>query len=142
MGVTRHDLPTVEAESRPYWDAAREGKLLLAHCRACDRMHHYPRAQCPFCWSQDVVWVEASGDAILYTYSTVYLNDLPPFAEMLPYVAAVVELAEGPRLMTNVVGCDPAHLRIGMPLRVDFRSLTEEVSAPVFRPASTRPDPH
>jgi uncharacterized OB-fold protein len=82
-----------------------------------------------------VSWEDASGQATLYTYSTVYTNDLPPFSERLPYIAAVVDLDEGPRVMTNIVDCDPSELRIGMPLRVAFRELTPEVTAPVFRPA-------
>jgi uncharacterized OB-fold protein len=131
----RRDLPTIEEESRPFWDAARDGRFLIARCGSCRRAHHYPRPFCPYCWSEDVSWEEASGRATLYTYSTVYVNDLPPFADQLPYVAAVVDLEEGPRVMTNIVDCDPSELRVGMPLCVTFRSLTPEVTAPVFRPA-------
>jgi uncharacterized OB-fold protein len=131
----RRDLPSIEAESRPFWDAAREGRFLIARCGSCGKAHHYPRPFCPFCWSEDVSWEDASGQATLYTYSTVYTNDLPPFSERLPYIAAVVDLDEGPRVMTNIVDCDPSELRIGMPLRVAFRELTPEVTAPVFRPA-------
>jgi len=132
---TRRDLPTIEDETRPFWDAAREGRFLIVRCRACGRAHHYPRPFCPFCWSDDVTWEDASGRATLYTYSTVYVNDLPPFSERLPYVAAVVELDEGPRVMTNIVGCEPQALRVGMPVQVRFVELTPEVTAPVFTPA-------
>lgn len=131
----RRDLPTIEDESRPYWDAAREGRLLIVRCHSCGNAHLYPRPFCPSCWSDDIAWEHASGRATLYTYSTVHVNDLTPFADRLPYVAAVVDLDEGPRLMTNVVDCDPGELRIGMPLEVAFRELTPEISAPVFRPA-------
>ena len=82
-----------------------------------------------------MTWEDASGRATLYTYSTVYVNDLPPFSERLPYVAAVVELDEGPRVMTNIVGCEPQALRVGMPVQVRFVELTPEVTAPVFTPA-------
>lgn len=78
-------------------------------------------------------WEEASGRATLYTYSTVFVNDLPPFKDRIPYVAAIVDLAEGPRVMTTIVGCDPAELTIGAPLQVDFQDLTEEIKIPVFR---------
>src|SRR3979411_2257254 len=88
----RRDLPSIEAESRPFWDAAREGRFLIARCGSCGKAHHYPRPFCPFCWSEDVSWEDASGQATLYTYSTVYTNDLPPFSERLPYIAAVVDL--------------------------------------------------
>jgi uncharacterized protein len=131
----RRDLPTVEDESRAFWDAAHAGRLLIASCRSCGIVHHYPRPFCPSCWSDDVALIEASGRATLYTYSTVYRNELPPFSDRVPYVAAVVELEEGPRLMTNIVDCDPGALRIGMALRVTFQELSPEISAPVFVPA-------
>jgi uncharacterized protein len=127
-------MPTIEDESRGFWDAAHDGRLLIASCRACGKVHHYPRPFCPTCWSDDVELIEASGRATLYTYSTVYRNELPPFSERVPYVAAVVELEEGPKLMTNVVDCDPSTLSIGMALKVAYRELSADVSAPVFTP--------
>jgi uncharacterized OB-fold protein len=133
----RTDLPTIEDESRPFWVAAREGRFLIARCNSCDRAHHYPRPFCPFCWSEDVAWEDASGQGTLYTYSTVYVNDLPPFRDLLPYVAAMVDLDEGPRVMTALVGCQPEDLRIGMKVTVAFRELTDEVTAPVFRPVAS-----
>jgi hypothetical protein len=134
QSAPRRDLPTPDDDSQVYWDAAREGRLLLARCTACSRVHHYPRPFCPFCWSTDVTTEDASGRATLYTYSTVYVNDLPPFAERLPYVAAVVQLAEGPRLMTTVVDVAEGDLHIDMELQVVFRPLTDELVAPAFRP--------
>jgi uncharacterized protein len=127
------ELPTVEDESRPYWEAAKQGKLLVKTCNACGAVHHYPRPFCPTCWSEDVEWLEASGRGTLYTYSTIFRNDLPPFDAWGAYVAAIVELEEGPRLMTNIVDCDPAELAVGMPVKVLFRDLTDEWSAPVFQ---------
>jgi uncharacterized OB-fold protein len=131
----RTDLPTIEDDTRPFWDAASEERFLVKRCGTCGAVHHYPRQFCPSCWSDDVAWVDASGRATLYTWSVVYANDLPPFPDRLPYVAAVVDLEEGPRVMTNIVDCDPAELRIGMDLVVDFRSLTEDITVPVFGPA-------
>jgi uncharacterized OB-fold protein len=131
----RADLPTIEDESREYWHAATEGRLMIARCGSCQRVHHYPRAICPFCWSDDVAPVPASGRATLYTYSVVYVNDLAPFRDRLPYVAAVVDLAEGPRLMTTVVGCEPGDLRIGMSLRSEPQPMADGIVATVFRPA-------
>jgi uncharacterized OB-fold protein len=133
----RTDLPTIEDESRPFWDAARERRFLIARCTACRHAHHYPRPFCPFCWSEEVKWENASGRATLYTYSTVYMNDLFPFKEKLPYIAAVVDLDEGPRVMTRLVAVREPDLRIGMPLMVDYEVLTDEITAPVFRPASS-----
>ena len=140
MTAPRSDLPTPDADSQPFWDAAKEGRFLIARCGACGRAHHYPRPFCPFCWSEDVSSEQASGRATLYTHSTVYVNDLSPFRDRLPYVAALVELEEGPRVMTNVVDCAPEDLRMGMPLQVAFRELDENTTAPVFRPAELEDD--
>ncbi|GAA3392421.1 Zn-ribbon domain-containing OB-fold protein [Streptomyces roseoviridis] len=139
---TPANLPDIDAFTRPYWDAAAEGRLLLRHCAACDRAHHYPREFCPHCWSDAVTWRRASGRAVLYTWSVVHRNDLPPFGDRVPYVAAVVDLAEGPRMMTEIVDCPERDLRIGMDVEVAFRrerlpegDLGEGVlHVPVFRP--------
>jgi uncharacterized OB-fold protein len=132
MGSARFDVPEVDAFTRTYWEAAQGGRLLIRRCRApgCGRAHHYPREFCPFCWSEDVTWEEASGRATLYTWSAVHRNDLPPFGDRTPYVAAVVDLAEGPRMMTEVVGCEAGELRAGAELVVVFRE-----GIAVFRPA-------
>ncbi|MCZ0988641.1 Zn-ribbon domain-containing OB-fold protein [Streptomyces diastatochromogenes] len=127
MGAARFDVPEVDAFTRTYWDAAAEGRLLIRRCGACGRAHHYPREFCPHCWSEEVIWEEASGRATLYTWSTVHRNDLPPFGDRTPYVAAVVDLAEGPRMMTELVEC--RDMVAGMPLRVTFRE-----GKPVFGP--------
>jgi uncharacterized protein len=130
----RFDLPTIDDESRPFWDAAREHRFLIVRCRACGEAHHYPRPFCPSCWSEDVAWEAASGRGTLYTYSTVFVNDLPPFGDRVPYVAAAVDLDEGPRVLTNIVDCDPADLEIGMVVEVTYHELTPEITVPAFRP--------
>jgi uncharacterized OB-fold protein len=132
----RGDLPTIEAETQPFWDAARDERYLIRRCADCGKPHHYPRPFCPFCWSENVPWEQASGRATLYTYSTVYLNDLPPFNSQLPYVAAIVDLEEGPRVMTRIVDADAAELAIGMALEVTYRGLNDQIVAPYFRPVS------
>lgn len=135
----RFDVPEPDAFTRPYWDAAAEGQLLIRRCGGCGKAHHYPREFCPHCWSEDVTWERASGAATLYTWSVVHRNDLPPFGSRVPYVAAVVDLAEGPRMMTEIVDCGEGELRIGMALEVAFRGerrgerAVEGVTVPVFR---------
>ena len=131
----RFDLPTPDETTEAYWAAAGEGRLLISGCRDCGRTHSYPRPFCPYCWSDAVDWVEASGLATLYTFSIVRQNDLPPFKERLPYVAAVVDLDEGPRMMTNVVDCAVEDVRIGMALEFTTRA-AGEFAVPVFRPVS------
>jgi hypothetical protein len=141
--VARADIPTIDAASTPYWEAARQGQLLIAECAACGRVHHYPRPFCPHCWSEDVHPLQASGAGTLYTYSTVYVNDLAPFKERLPYVAAIVELDEGPRLMTTIEGADPDDLRVGMPVAAVFRPVDDaDPDSPyltVFTPTERKP---
>ena len=136
LAPPRFDLPTPDEFTQPWWDAVAEGRLVIARCGACGEAHYYPRPFCPRCGSEDVSWEDASGSATLYTWSVVHQNDLPPFNEKVPYVAAVVDLAEGPRMMTNVVGCDADQLRVGMALRVDFEDIGEGFHIPVFRPAA------
>jgi uncharacterized OB-fold protein len=135
--AARFDLPDPDPDTEPFWDAAREHRLLIRRCNACGRPYFYPRPFCPACWSEDVSWLEASGNATLYTWSVVYVNDLPPFSDRVPYVAAIVDLEEGPRLMTNVVDCAVEDLAAGMALRVTYREISEDppVTIPVFRPA-------
>ena len=133
MGEARYDVPEADAFTRTYWDAAAEGRLLIRRCGDCGRAHHYPREFCPYCWSEAVTWEDASGRATLHTWSVVHRNDLPPFGARTPYVAAMVDLAEGPRMSTEVVEAgedEDGLLRMGMELEVAFRD-----GVPVFRPA-------
>ncbi|MFI2348519.1 Zn-ribbon domain-containing OB-fold protein [Streptomyces sp. NPDC019443] len=131
----RFDLPEIDDFTRPFWDAATDGRLLIRRCRACARAHHYPREFCPYCWSEDVDWERASGRATLYTWSVVHRNDLPPFGARVPYTAGVVDLVEGPRMMTEIVQCPEGGPSIGMALEVTFRQEDGEQAVPVFRPA-------
>jgi uncharacterized OB-fold protein len=134
----RFDLPNPDNETQPFWDGAREGRLVIRRCNACGEASFYPRPFCPKCWSEDVSWIDASGRATLYTWSVVHVNDLPPFPERVPYVAAIVTLEEGPRMMTNVVGVGFDDLDAEMALQVTFTSISDEppVTIPVFERAS------
>ncbi len=133
----RFDLPTIEDETRPFWDALREGRLMIARCDSCGEVHYYPRAMCPFCWSEDVSLVAAAGTGTLYTWSTVYVNDLPPFNTKVPYVAAQVDLDEGVRITTMVVNALPEDLKIGMAVQVVFEAISDDVTIPVFQPVGS-----
>ena len=129
-------LPVPTPESRPFWEAARRHELTLPRCRACGRFHYYPRAACPHCLSGDLEWQRTSGRGTLHTFTIVH-RGLKSFPLGPPYVIAIVELAEGPRMMTNLVGVapDPKQIRIGMPVEVAFEDVTAEVALPRFRPA-------
>ena len=132
MTTVRFDLPTPEGDTMEFWEAAKEERLLIKHCLDCDAYSYYPRPFCPKCWSEQVEWFDASGEATLYTWSVIYSNDQPPFRDRVPYVAAIVDLAEGPRMMTNVVDCPFEELQVGMALKVTFQPISDDFTIPVF----------
>lgn len=119
--------PKVLPESLPYWQAADQGRLLVKRCRACGQHHHYPRDICPHCLSPDTEWTDAAGTGSIYSFSTMGQGDKA-------YTLAYVTLDEGVTLMTNLVDCDPAQLRIGQTVRVRFEP-TDGHAVPVFTPA-------
>lgn len=126
--------PAVDNETRSYWEGAARDELVLQRCGKCGVVQHRPRAQCAKCLSPDIEHFVARGTGTLHTWTVTHQNLLPPFAPACPYVMAYVDLDEGPRLLTNVVGCPHEQLRIGMPLRVEFVK-TGEFAVPRFRPA-------
>ncbi len=127
-------LPRPTAISAPFWRAAAQGKLLLQRCRRCSSFIYYPRPFCPTCLSDDLEWKEASGRGTVYTYTVVRRAATPAFADKVPYVLAIVELEEGPRMLTNIVGCPPEEVSVGMPVRATFEKYSDEVGLVFFRP--------
>ncbi len=128
-------VPVVQPWARPFWDAAREHRLLLQHCADCDQPIHYPRIACPHCGSPRLDWRPASGRASVYSYTVVVSNAPSAFLDDMPYVVAVVELEEGVRMLSNIVGCDADRLRCDMAVEVVFEKLNDEFTLPKFRPA-------
>jgi uncharacterized protein len=128
-------IPLPTPETRPYWDAARRHELVLPRCRPCDAAFFYPRAACPRCLSGDIEWTRMSGRGTLHTF-TVVQRGQKNFPLGTPYVIAIVELDEGPRMMTNLIGVtpDPAQIRIGMPVEVVFEDVSDTIALPRFRP--------
>jgi uncharacterized OB-fold protein len=119
--------PVPDAESKPFWDAAAEGRLLLKRCRACGEPHYYPRAICPFCMSGDTEWIAAAGTGVVYTYSVMRRGPAQ-------YAIAYVTLDEGVSMMTNIVDCDLDRIRIGMRVRVVFQPSDGGPPVPMFAP--------
>jgi uncharacterized OB-fold protein len=122
--VTGHGLPTpaptVSPEARPYWDATAEGRLLLPRCEECSALIWYPRGFCPACSTSRIAWVEASGRGTVYSYTVLHRGAMGPYRGAEPYVLAYVELEEGPRVLTNLVDCDPQAIAIGDPVQAVF----------------------
>jgi uncharacterized OB-fold protein len=120
--------PQPNVENLPYWEAAARGKLLVKFCHACGETHFYPRALCPFCFSDRTEWREASGKGTIYSFSVMR-------RVAAPYALAYVSLDEGPAMMTNIVDCDLATLRIGQAVRVVFKTSASGQPVPMFTPA-------
>lgn len=117
-----------QPESAPFQEAAAEGRFLVPRCEACGRLHWYPRALCPFCFSDDITWQPASGRGTVYSH-TVMRRAKPAYA------IAYVTLEEGPTLMTNIVGCDLDAVHIGMAVTVVFQPAENGPLVPMFTPA-------
>lgn len=130
----RRAAPVPTPETAPYWEAAQRGELRLPHCGNCDEFVFYPRAACPKCWSTDLTWTTLSGRGRLHSYLISHLA-APGFEDDVPYAIAIVELAEGARLMSSIVGvpATPDDLVLDMPLQVEFLPRGDQV-LPVFRP--------
>ena len=128
-------IPTPTHETRPYWDGCKRHELRIQQCGACGQHQFYPRLYCSKCFSERVDWVNASGRAKVTTFTIVRRPVSPAFKDDLPYVVALVTLEEGPSMMTNIVGCAPEQVTIGMPVAVTFEDWTEEISIAKFRPA-------
>jgi uncharacterized OB-fold protein len=124
--------PLVNVETKPFWDATLEGKLLLTRCNACNELIWYPRQFCPLCSSFDVGWVQAAGRGTIYSY-TVNRRGQGEYRDLV-YVLAYVELEEGPRMLTNIVDCDVESLAVGQAVEVVFHATGQGAALPRFRP--------
>ena len=127
--------PAVNPETSEFWAATADGRLLLKRCLDCGSVIWYPRAICPECSSLATEWVAASGLGRVYSYTVNHRGE-GAYADAVPYVLAYVELDEGPRIMTNIVGADDADLAVGLPVEVVFHDTGEGSALPRFRPAA------
>ena len=127
--------PPISDGAKPFWDGTRDEQFLLPWCRSCHEFFWYPRELCPRCLSEDIEWRPASGRATVYTCSIMPKPAHPSLADRVPYVVALVDLQEGPRLMTNIVNCDPAAVTIGMAVQLTWEALNDGRHLPVFEPS-------
>lgn len=119
--------PVPNPETEAYWQAARAHRLLIKHCNACGENHFYPRAFCPFCFSDQTVWRDSKGQGTIYSYTIARRAPTP-------YALAYVALDEGVTMMTNIVGCDLDSIRIGQRVSVTFQPTEDGPPVPVFTP--------
>jgi uncharacterized OB-fold protein len=135
MAEPRRPLPAFpEPDTQPFWEATRQHELRYQVCDACGRVVFYPRRHCPHCMSLSLSWQTSRGEGAIYTFTVIRQIGLPAFRDKVPYAIAWVDLDEGFRMLSNVVGVDdPAALRIGQRVRVTWED-HEEVSLPMFTP--------
>jgi uncharacterized OB-fold protein len=124
--------PVLTEDNHEFWEAARDGRLVAQGCSSCGRLRHPPRPACPHCRSLDHDLVELGGRGVVYSYALLHHPQNPLFD--YPVVAALVDLAEGVRLVTNLVDVQPADVRIGLPVTVTFVPTAGGMAVPVFRP--------
>jgi uncharacterized OB-fold protein len=132
-------LPVADADTTPFWDGARDGRLVLKSCLDCGRAHFYPRALCPHCHSDRLDWIEAKGTGEIHTFTIARRGAGKAFEKDAPYVVAVIALDEGPRMLSNVLTDDVEAVRIGQRVRVTFDPAGGDVALPKFRPVDEPP---
>ena len=125
--------PTASPGGEPFWEGTREGRFLLPWCTACGRPHWYPREVCPHCLSEDLDWREASGVGTVYAVSVMPKPGNPTMAGREPYAVALVDLAEGVRMMAEVTGADPYAVEVRDDVCLDWEPLTDGRRLPVWR---------
>jgi uncharacterized protein len=127
-------LPNVNGDSREFWIGCKEHELRFQRCKACGHVRWPASILCPMCYSRNTEWIISRGKGKVYSFAVYHVAYDPAFEKDLPYVAADVALEEGPRLLTNIVGCRPDEVRCEMPVEVIWEDITEEFSLPKFKP--------
>lgn len=132
MSEPAKPIPVPNEDSLQFWEGCNEGKLRLQKCRACGHVRFYPRICCTECGTTETDWIEATGRGAVYSHTTVYRAPSAAFKADVPYVLALVTLDEGPRMMANIVGCDPEAVAIGRAVKVVFDRVSEAIAVPKF----------
>lgn len=128
-------LPKITLDNKEFWDSCKEHAMRLQYCSDCDYWQYYPSPVCHNCDSMDLEWRSVSGAGSVYTHSVIYRPPSEHYANDVPYVYAIIELAEGPMMPSNVVGISPEKVEIGMPVVITYDDVTPDVTLPKFRPA-------
>lgn len=124
-------VPRPTPTEQPFYDACAAGKLVLQRCQSCGHALFYPRTHCDACHNDQLVWEDASGTGTIASYTVVRRGVSDDFEA--PYVIALIDLNEGPRMMSQIVGADPDGLAVGLSVKVDFVAWSDDVILPVFR---------
>jgi uncharacterized OB-fold protein len=132
-------LPEVTALSRNFWEGCRDGELRLQRCLACRQLRYPIAPLCPHCLSPEVTWSRMSGGGTVFSFVIFRHAYHPAWRDKVPYCVALVELDEGPRMLTNLVGCDPEDVRVGQSATLTFNRVNAEISLPQFAVVAERP---
>ena len=133
------NFPEPNAETRPFWDGCNNRQLLIQKCRQCGDYQFYPRSMCHRCMTDTVDWVAVSGAGRVRSFTVVRRPLSPAYAAETPYTVALIQLAEGPTLMSNIINCPIEQLRVGLAVSVVFEQWSEQITVPKFQPAAGAP---
>ena len=136
MAVISRNLPRPTPDTKTYWEGCRQHQLLIQRCSECNKYQFYPRIICTACLSNNIEWVKAKGCGEILSYTIVRKAISEAYAADVPYVIALIKLEEGPKMMSNIVNCQPDKVMIGMLVEVVFDDWSEELSIPMFQPVN------
>lgn len=134
MGEYNKPLPNVNGDTKEFWAGCKEHQLRFQRCKSCGHVRWPASFICPMCYSKETKWIVAEGKGKVYTFAVYHVAYYPAFEIELPYVVVDVELEEGPRLINNIVGCQPDEVKCEMPVEMVWNDITEEFSLPKFKP--------
>ena len=132
-------LPEITEITKPLWEASKRGELVIQKCRKCGHMQWYPRPSCVNCASRELEWTKVSGRGKVYSFTVVrqVIGNSPEFQKDIPFVVAEIDLEEGVRLYSNIIGIAHEEVEVDMPVEVVFEECTTDISLPKFKPAKT-----
>ena len=136
MMIYKKPLPRPNADDKPFWDGCKEHQLRFQKCQNCGHIRWPPSIICPMCYSYDTEWIVAGGKGKVYTFAVYHQVYHEAFADDIPYITAIIEMEEGPHILTNVIGCSSDQVRCDMPVEVVWEDITEGFSLPKFKPVS------
>jgi len=133
-------LPEITPLTQPFWEAAKRHELHLQKCKRCRNYQWYPRYLCSHCGSRNMEWKKVGGKGRVYSFTIIrqVVANSPAFQRDIPFVVALIELNEGPRMYSNIIGCKPEDVRVGMNVEVVFDDVTNDISLPKFKPATQK----
>ena len=137
MKEYKKPLPLITKLSKPFYDACKEHRLIYQKCRDCNQVIFFPKILCTNCMGHNLEWKESKGKGTVLTYTVTYDYGPQEFMQDGPYALALIDMDEGYRMMSNIIGCEFSDIKCGMPVEVVFEVATEEITLPKFRPVQS-----